>query len=142
SNTEVPYTARNFARRLLVLMQARRARSTSRCSSPGAACRQSTTRASMRRSRALVSLAIAGLSGAAMAQDKAAKPPTADDDAVVLLKPLRIRGQAGQGATEGSSSYTTESMCSATGLDLSIRETPQAVSVVTRQAIEDQGFLT
>ncbi len=42
--------------------------------------------------------------------------------------------------TEGSGSYTTGSMSSATRLPLSIRETPQSVSVITRQRIEDQGM--
>lgn len=43
-------------------------------------------------------------------------------------------------ATEGSKSYTTKSMNTATKLPLSIRETPQSVSVITRQRIEDQGM--
>ena len=34
-------------------------------------------------------------------------------------------------ATEGSGSYTTRRMSSATGLALPIRDTPQSVSVVT-----------
>ncbi|WP_295473250.1 TonB-dependent siderophore receptor [uncultured Pseudomonas sp.] len=42
--------------------------------------------------------------------------------------------------TEGTSSYTTGSMSTATKLPLSIRETPQSVSVITRQRIEDQGM--
>ncbi|EGH21762.1 outer membrane ferripyoverdine receptor, partial [Pseudomonas amygdali pv. mori str. 301020] len=49
-------------------------------------------------------------------------------------------GIAGMATTEGSGSYTTGSMSSATGLPLSIRETPQSVSVITRQRIEDQGM--
>ncbi|WP_263143682.1 TonB-dependent receptor [Pseudomonas sp. RIT-PI-AD] len=47
----------------------------------------------------------------------------------------------GLGATtEGSRSYTTGAMQTATKLPLSIRETPQAVTVITRQRIEDQGL--
>ncbi|HEY1027985.1 MAG TPA: TonB-dependent siderophore receptor [Pseudomonas sp.] len=42
--------------------------------------------------------------------------------------------------TEGTGSYTTGSTSTATGLNLSMRETPQAVSVVTRQQIEDQNL--
>ncbi|MGN0922919.1 TonB-dependent siderophore receptor [Ectopseudomonas mendocina] len=42
--------------------------------------------------------------------------------------------------TEGTGSYTTGSASTATGLNLSMRETPQAVSVVTRQQIEDQNL--
>ncbi|MDR6711627.1 outer membrane receptor for ferric coprogen and ferric-rhodotorulic acid [Pseudomonas hunanensis] len=45
------------------------------------------------------------------------------------------------GATsEGTGSYTTGSANTATGLRLSARETPQSVSVVTRQQIEDQNL--
>lgn len=47
----------------------------------------------------------------------------------------------GLGATtEGTGSYTTGSANTATGLRLSARETPQSVSVVTRQQIEDQNL--
>lgn len=42
--------------------------------------------------------------------------------------------------TEGTGSYTTGSASTATGLRLSARETPQSVSVVTRQQIEDQNL--
>ncbi|MFK3724028.1 TonB-dependent siderophore receptor [Pseudomonas monteilii] len=49
-------------------------------------------------------------------------------------------GVAGQATTEGTRSYTTGSMSTSTGLPLSIRETPQSVSVITRQRIEDQGM--
>ncbi|EPJ86877.1 outer membrane ferripyoverdine receptor [Pseudomonas sp. CFII64] len=49
-------------------------------------------------------------------------------------------GISGQATTEDSKSYTTGSMNTATKLPLSIRETPQSVSVITRQRIEDQGM--
>lgn len=49
-------------------------------------------------------------------------------------------GLAGAATTEGTNSYTTGSMNTATKLPLSIRETPQSVSVVTRQRMEDQGM--
>ncbi|SDI33647.1 outer-membrane receptor for ferric coprogen and ferric-rhodotorulic acid [Pseudomonas flavescens] len=42
--------------------------------------------------------------------------------------------------TEGSGSYTTGSMAVATRLPLSIRQTPQSVSVVTRKRMDDQGM--
>ncbi|BAP45376.1 TonB-dependent siderophore receptor [Pseudomonas sp. StFLB209] len=42
--------------------------------------------------------------------------------------------------TEGTGSYTTGSANTATGLRLSARETPQSVSVVTRQQIDDQNL--
>src|SRR5450830_1152382 len=46
------------------------------------------------------------------------------------------------GVTEGSGAYTTQTMRSATRLGLSVRETPQAVSVVTRQQMDDQNLQT
>lgn len=47
----------------------------------------------------------------------------------------------GLGATtEGTGSYATGSANTATGLRLSARETPQSISVVTRQQIEDQNL--
>lgn len=42
--------------------------------------------------------------------------------------------------TEGTGSYTTGSASTATRLNLSIRETPQSVSVITRQRMDDQGL--
>ncbi|MDO5088118.1 MAG: TonB-dependent receptor plug domain-containing protein, partial [Comamonadaceae bacterium] len=46
------------------------------------------------------------------------------------------------GTTEGTRSFTTRAMSSATGLALSPRETPQSVSVITRERIEAQGLGT
>lgn len=46
------------------------------------------------------------------------------------------------GTTEGSGSYTTRAMNTATPLSLSMRETPQSVSVVTRDRIEDGAMTT
>ncbi len=42
--------------------------------------------------------------------------------------------------TEGTGSYTTKSMKTATKLDLSIRETPQSVLVFTKQKLYDQNI--
>ncbi|MCF7534236.1 TonB-dependent siderophore receptor [Pseudomonas petrae] len=61
----------------------------------------------------------------------------------VALEGLSINadyGIAGQATTENSGSYTTGSMNTATQLPLSIRETPQSVSVITRQRMDDQGM--
>jgi outer membrane receptor for ferric coprogen and ferric-rhodotorulic acid len=41
-------------------------------------------------------------------------------------------------STEGTGSYTTRSMGTATKMALSIRETPQAVTVISRQRLDDQ----
>lgn len=42
--------------------------------------------------------------------------------------------------TEGSDSYTAPRSSAATGLGLSLRETPQSVTVITRQRMDDQGL--
>ncbi|QLF94186.1 TonB-dependent siderophore receptor [Pseudomonas sp. ABC1] len=42
--------------------------------------------------------------------------------------------------TEGSGSYTSKAMQTATKLPLSIRETPQSVTVITRQRMDDQAM--
>jgi outer-membrane receptor for ferric coprogen and ferric-rhodotorulic acid len=44
------------------------------------------------------------------------------------------------GTTEGTGSYTTPAMSTATPLPLSIRETPQSVTVITRARMDDQGL--
>lgn len=44
------------------------------------------------------------------------------------------------GQTEGTGSYTTDSTSAATGLNLSLRETPQSITVVTRQRLDDQNL--
>jgi len=55
------------------------------------------------------------------------------------LAPVTVEA-ATLGVTEGTHSYTTPVMSTATKFALSPRETPQSVSVVTRQQIEDRGF--
>ncbi|NVD97992.1 TonB-dependent siderophore receptor [Massilia sp. BJB1822] len=44
--------------------------------------------------------------------------------------------------TEGTGSYATGKAKTATPLSMSLRDTPQSISVVTQQRIEDQGMLT
>lgn len=55
---------------------------------------------------------------------------------------VSAQGSALEGiaTTEGTGSYTTGSMNTATKLPLSIRETPQSVTVVTRQRMDDQNM--
>lgn len=52
-----------------------------------------------------------------------------------------IGGQQLGETTEGTGSYTTAITQTATKLPLSIRETPQSVTVVTRQQMDDHGAL-
>ena len=54
--------------------------------------------------------------------------------------PVVTVNAANERATEGSGSYTAQSMGTATKFNLSQRETPQSISVVTRQQLDDRGF--
>src|SRR5690606_41434800 len=45
------------------------------------------------------------------------------------------------GTTEGTQSYTTGASNSATGLTMSLRETPQSVTVMTRARMDDQAIV-
>lgn len=57
------------------------------------------------------------------------------------LAEVRVTAEAERSATtEGTGSYATRATAAATGLNLSPRETPQSVSVITRQRIDDQGL--
>jgi outer-membrane receptor for ferric coprogen and ferric-rhodotorulic acid len=60
------------------------------------------------------------------------------NDAEVALDAITIN--AAQATTEGTGSYTTGSTNTATKLNLSLRDTPQSVVVVTHQQIEDQNL--
>lgn len=61
--------------------------------------------------------------------------------AVINLGPVRVEGAARAADTEGTGSYTTPATNTATRLQLSLRETPQSVTVVTRQRLDDQGIV-
>ncbi|WP_024929230.1 TonB-dependent receptor [Methylophilus sp. OH31] len=66
----------------------------------------------------------------------------ATDQQVSTLPEVLVQDIAqNESLTEGTQSYTTQSMSTATRLPLSIRETPQAVTVITRQRMDDQGML-
>ncbi|MCG2842086.1 TonB-dependent receptor [Sandaracinobacter sp. RS1-74] len=71
-------------------------------------------------------------------------PQSAD---AILLGPVRVEGEgAASGGlaarhvavTEGTGSYTARSVGVATRLPLTIRETPQSVTVITRQVMDDR----
>lgn len=61
---------------------------------------------------------------------------------VSTLPTVTATASADPGVTENTGSYTTGSTSTATKLNLSLRETPQTISVITRQRIEDQGINT
>ncbi|OBV41027.1 TonB-dependent siderophore receptor [Janthinobacterium psychrotolerans] len=65
----------------------------------------------------------------------------AEKQALSTMPEVSVMAQ--QDATEGSGAYvSTAGSPAATPLGLSIRQTPQSVSVITRQRMEDQGITT
>ena len=61
--------------------------------------------------------------------------------ATLELGATQISGDSQLGeTTEGTQSYTTGAMKTATKLPLTMRETPQAVTVITRQRMDDQAM--
>lgn len=61
-------------------------------------------------------------------------------DGSTVLEAINVQGNGI--TTEGTGSYTTGEMSTATGLALSIKDTPQSVSVVTSARIHDDGMKT
>lgn len=58
----------------------------------------------------------------------------------VELGATNVTGQGLGAQTDGTGSYTTGLSSTATKMNLSLRETPQSISVVTRQRMDDQGL--
>ncbi|SDM35564.1 iron complex outermembrane recepter protein [Janthinobacterium sp. OK676] len=62
-------------------------------------------------------------------------------EALAMMPEVSVKAQ--QDATEGSGAYvSTLPIATATPLGLSVRETPQSVSVITQQRMQDQGLNT
>lgn len=78
--------------------------------------------------------ALLSLAPVAHAEEKGAAKGEA-----LQLEATNIAAQALGATTEDTHSYTTGQTSSATGLPLSIRETPQSVTVITRQQMDDRG---
>lgn len=60
---------------------------------------------------------------------------------VATMPAVTISAEADRN-TEGTGSYTTKNMSTATGLTLSQRQTPQSVSVISRQQMDDFNLTT
>ena len=83
----------------------------------------------LRRTSVMVCLALA--SGAAAAQEAG----------VATLPSVQVVGDtANANTTEGTGSYTPRATAASTGLSLSLRETPQSVTVMTRQRMDDEDM--
>ncbi|MET0321606.1 MAG: TonB-dependent siderophore receptor [Duganella sp.] len=73
--------------------------------------------------------------GAAVAADGGAAP-------VSVLPLVTVQAQDPGNLSEGSGAYTLGASSTATKLSLSLRETPQSISVITRQRMDDQNLNT
>lgn len=85
-----------------------------------------------------------GGSSVVMAQETPGTDESASPQGVMTLPSVTITGtvDADDATTEGTGSYTTGQTSTATRLPLSLRETPQSVTVVTRQRMDDQKLDT
>lgn len=79
---------------------------------------------------------IALYSGSAFAEE----PAKTDNASALQLDATNVDGQRLGLTTENTGSYTTGATSTATKLPLSLRETPQSVSVITRQLMDDQNL--
>lgn len=79
---------------------------------------------------------------ATMAPALAQQSSEAPDSAVGVMElgATEITNTQLGSTTEGSRSYTTGAMSTATKLPMTMRETPQAVTVITRQRMDDMGM--
>ncbi|ENO86339.1 TonB-dependent siderophore receptor [Thauera linaloolentis] len=69
------------------------------------------------------------------------RPAPADKRGETTLTPVTVTDRADLGnLTEGTGSYTTGNTNAATSMNLKLRETPQSVTVVTRQQMDDQAL--
>lgn len=86
-----------------------------------------------------VAAAIFMSSQGALAQEENLNPnDTEASHEAMTLPALTVTGRSDESTTEGTSSYTTGQTAAATRLPLSLRETPQSVTVITRQRMDDQ----
>ena len=87
----------------------------------------------------LGSLALVAAALPALAQSTTATADASSAAAVQSLPAITISAKA-DGATEGTTSYAARSASTATRMELSPRETPQSISVITQAVIEDFGL--
>ncbi|WP_109791122.1 MULTISPECIES: TonB-dependent siderophore receptor [Pseudomonas] len=85
-------------------------------------------------------LVFLGSSSCVMAQDPVEADENTQSQGVMILPSVTISGTRTPDTTttEGTGLYTTGQTTAATRLPLTLRETPQSISVVTRQRMDDQ----
>ncbi|AZL73490.1 TonB-dependent siderophore receptor [Pseudomonas oryziphila] len=79
-----------------------------------------------------------GLQPVQVSSDRYRLIPQAADNGVMELGATSVNATGLGATTEGTGSYTTGVTSTATKMNLSIRETPQSISVITRQFMDDQ----
>ena len=84
-----------------------------------------------------MTLTLGLISSAASPQLLADTEPSEKTTRSLELGSTSVTAQGLGATTENTGSYTTGSTSTATKLNLSIRETPQSISVVTRQEMDD-----
>ncbi|KAA0944770.1 TonB-dependent siderophore receptor [Pseudomonas sp. ANT_H14] len=96
----------------------------------------------MRFSPGLLAMAvcIASTQAAIAAETQSTQAPSGQPSATLELGATNITSEQLGTTTEGTGSYTTGAMQTATKLPLTMRETPQAVTVITRQRMDDQAM--
>ena len=85
---------------------------------------------------AAVFISAQGASAAEPGQIQTKAGGTSQDEAA--LPAITVTGRMDAATTESTGSYTTGETAAATHLSLSLQETPQAVTVITRQRMDDQ----
>ncbi|SEP88873.1 outer-membrane receptor for ferric coprogen and ferric-rhodotorulic acid [Pseudomonas sp. NFACC02] len=81
--------------------------------------------------------------GALAAETAQPQNQTADpSQQEVALPAISVTGQMNNATSEGTGSYTTGETAAATRLPITLKETPQAVTVITRQRMDDQQLNT
>ncbi|WP_454695830.1 TonB-dependent siderophore receptor [Achromobacter aegrifaciens] len=71
------------------------------------------------------------------------RPTPASAPGISTLAPVSVEGAQLDSVTEGTGSYSTAGpSATATGLDLTLRETPQSITVMTRQRMDDFNLQT
>jgi outer membrane receptor for ferric coprogen and ferric-rhodotorulic acid len=78
-----------------------------------------------------------GLCSVALSPDVLAEPDPDNPPAAIVLAATSVTADSLGSTTENTGFYTTGAMSTATRLNLSIKETPQSVSVITRQQMDD-----
>ena len=93
----------------------------------------------LRKMAGLCALALPALSPQfTLAQERSINSESVEDSMQVALPTVTVSSTAATPVTEGNGSYSSDVTTAGTGLLLGLRETPQSVSVITRQRMEDQ----